>query len=1116
MQPSLDFNIQEKNCLTCSRFIKCRDIDKSYTYVCEKFKRISMKDLTRASNYLVDPDKGSSRFDFEALDDKEEKEAIFDLNAMLDKVFSEVSPMPKDLKIDDSDLPVMPNFYSFCFDRRYGFTGMRPFARQLWIYSKLFGEICPKCTKPKYYNSYENIPVDLRPSKFSSKVQLMEHGVCPKCKSRKSKLHKKGLLNIYTELAQCCGQRCIVGESLVLTQDGLVRIDSYAKRMEFGFNDFALNVHNAKSGFETTSDFYVSKPEHTIKIVTEHGYELEGTSDHPVYLIDKFEKLKDVVENDYVKIKYNTQVYGNKITIVGTVWLGENRAYALGLDINTKPENERVPDSILQGSKFIQSAFLRGYFEGAGCVKESSVTCTSQSKSLIYEINAMLLNMGIVSVVSESLSRDTAQSTEYEYSLSIFGSDFLTVFDSEVGFASDRKKSELKELIRRSSEHQLDAPYCTDRLPDIIKHKFIDFVGSLGYLIFPTQDQKRETREETLCESHDLEDVYERLSEPNVALTVTKAKIFFDRIDEYENLLSEEDKCKYTYLKDIILEPNCFYSKVVKVSISEKPKITYDFTLPETHQFWSNGFVSHNSGKSIGVSFGAAYITHRTLKLQNPAKLYTGLSNQSISGSVVSLSLKNVMKLLWGPIVDALEDSLWFQEYHAMLDYYSNKFGEELYRHKDTFLHYKHRKMILNPEVPNKRTLRGSTRFFYAIDELGWFDAHDTDKITISGEETWKSLDRSCLTARNASRTYLLEGYDNVPTAYALNVSSPSDQNDMITRLVNTNRHSDTVLAIQSPTWEMNPKVPRDDPEIVKAYAVDPISAERDYGAVAPMNAAPFFENYPAIQKAFDKKRRNKVLYSYEHKKSKNESKEKVYRYAKITKIRGNAGTYSSVMAIDAGYSNNGFSLSVGHREDKDTIFDVIVDIMPERGKNVLNHALIFEEIVKPIIKEFNVKIFSVDRWNSLLLIHQLEEEFPQLKVCEQYSVKYDDFVLFKSYLEGGKIRLPKLEIPFEDAINVRGAYPHIFDYKPSAHLAHQLVTVQDKKRSVDKAKDRTDDILRSMVLACKYLLDPKLSTTVLKEKKVGRGGIVALSGSSATSGNSAKTSSGGGLIAKC
>lgn len=725
---TLDFNIKEKNCLTCSRFIKCRDVDKSYTYVCEKFKKISSKDLTRTSSYLIDPDKGSDRFNFEGLDDKEEKEAIFDLNDMLDKVFSEVSPMPKDLKIDDSDLPVMPNFYSFCFDRRYGFTGMRPFARQLWIYSKLFGEICPRCTKEKYFNTYENIPVDLRPSKFTSKVQLLDNGVCPKCKGRKSKLHKKGLLNIYTELAQCCGQR---------------------------------------------------------------------------------------------------------------------------------------------------------------------------------------------------------------------------------------------------------------------------------------------------------------------------------------------------------------------------------------------------SGKSIGVSFGAAYITHRTLKLQNPAKLYTGLTNQSISGSVVSLSLKNVMKLLWGPIVDALEDSLWFQEYHAMLDYYSNKFGEELYRHKDTFLHYKHRKMILNPEVPNKRTLRGSTRFFYAIDELGWFDAHDTDKVTISGEETWKSLDRSCLTARNASRTYLMEGYDNIPTAYALNVSSPSDQNDMITRLVNTHKHSQTVLAIHSPTWEMNPKVPKSDPEIIKAYTTDPIAAERDYGAVAPMNAAPFFENYHAIEEAFDKKRRNKVEYSYEHKKSEKESKEKIYRYAKITKIRGNIGTYSGVMAIDAGYSNNGFTLSIGHREDKDIIFDAVVDILPEKGRNVLNHALIFNEVVKPLIKDFNVKVFSADRWNSLLLLHQLEDEFPQLKVCEQYSVKYDDFVLFKSYLEGGKIKLPKLEIPFDEAVNVRGTYPHIFDYKPCAHLAHQLVTVQDKKRTVDKAKDRTDDILRSMVLAGRYLLDPKYVSTVLKEKRVGKGGIIVSAGSSMT-GNSAKTSTGKGLIAKC
>ena len=53
-------------------------------------------------------------------------------------------------------------------------------------------------------------------------------------------------------------------------------------------------------------------------------------------------------------------------------------------------------------------------------------------------------------------------------------------------------------------------------------------------------------------------------------------------------------------------------------------------------------------------------------------------------------------------------------EYHALLDHYGTRYGEEIYKFMDSFVHYRHRKLLVHPSGPNKRTLRGRTRLLTA------------------------------------------------------------------------------------------------------------------------------------------------------------------------------------------------------------------------------------------------------------------------------------------------------------------------------------------------------------------------------------------------------------------
>lgn len=112
--------------------------------------------------------------------------------------------VPSDLRIPEKDFKEAPNFAEFCLND--SFLGVKPFAVQLEIATKLFAEWCPHCTDVDYFCN-GGLQVNDSVKKFRSKVALLEHGVCPHCGARKSELISEGELNFYEELACSVGQR---------------------------------------------------------------------------------------------------------------------------------------------------------------------------------------------------------------------------------------------------------------------------------------------------------------------------------------------------------------------------------------------------------------------------------------------------------------------------------------------------------------------------------------------------------------------------------------------------------------------------------------------------------------------------------------------------------------------------------------------------------------------------------------------------------------------------------------------------------------------------------------------------------------------------------------------
>lgn len=503
------------------------------------------------------------------------------------------------------------------------------------------------------------------------------------------------------------------------------------------------------------------------------------------------------------------------------------------------------------------------------------------------------------------------------------------------------------------------------------------------------------------------------------------------------------------------------------------------------------GCLGQRSGKSITAGMLAAYHDHKLLKLQKPVEVYGLLKNSEVMSTFVGLTFEKCVENLWVPYHNMIRTSPWFQEYHSLLNFYSEKYGEELYKFKDTFIRYSHRNYFIHASGPSKKTLRGATRLRFVLDELGWFDNDEGSdrKERQSANEVYTALDRSLKTLKTAAKQVITEeGYYEVPNAYAVSISSPSDHRDKIMSLVKVHKNSNDVLTLHLPTWKFNPNMPKS--EFSKEYRDNPVTAERDFGANPPLNDSPFIGNGEVIEELCGPTP-NRVEYTYIHKLRKGGEQMRAAKLLKTIPFQG--AMPKTVMALDAGYSNNSFAITVGHLHQTmkgilPTI-DVMIEVAPTYRKNVLNYNQLYERILKPLVEVFNVGLVVSDRWQNKKIVHDLEARFSTLEY-EEYMLRYDDLITVRNHLQDERklVRLPRMEMTAKQVERMDMAnYPDCFYQKPVSHFWYQCITVKDKGNQVIKGLNLTDDIFRSTSLCLAFLLDEDYQRMLLAQSGQGR-----------------------------
>jgi|GEM_PF-3843782 len=136
-------------------------------------------------------------------DDEED----FDIAAAMQSAKDPLTGLMRDLKIDDRDLPLAKNYFDFCQNILRLDDPVMPWARQMWTALVLFGEVCPRCSNKKFLKDIMNVPKGMPTEKMVSELQLLEYGICPRCKATKLEFAKSGEMKIYNELVLVWGQR---------------------------------------------------------------------------------------------------------------------------------------------------------------------------------------------------------------------------------------------------------------------------------------------------------------------------------------------------------------------------------------------------------------------------------------------------------------------------------------------------------------------------------------------------------------------------------------------------------------------------------------------------------------------------------------------------------------------------------------------------------------------------------------------------------------------------------------------------------------------------------------------------------------------------------------------
>ncbi len=437
--------------------------------------------------------------------------------------------------------------------------------------------------------------------------------------------------------------KCVVGETLILTTKGAIEIkevpkyfyvDIFENKVEGAYLP-TIELKTLENVIDKAIYFYALPETQTIKITTRQGFELEGTPEHPILVLNEngfleFKELQSLKIGDLAAIKFNTQIFGNFSQLT------EEEAYIMGVligDGNLSTSNRlEITTADRELANVFVNYFKNNYPEYK--IYERLQYSKNFNKSIVYGIASwpakkkffeygMSCFLSYDKYIPESIMMGNKKIVT-SFLQGLFDSDgYVEAYRGAVGILSVSKKliNQLAFLLlnlgivpsirikqKRKDEYSRDvyelkisgayllkfAQEINFKLPRKKKllenylytrwkdNANVDIIYNIGDL---AEKAWNEIKQKGKSNSW-MANVVDKVRNKNRISRNTLMKLIQD--------LEERGASSYEfyYLKSL-LDSELFFTPIVKKEFS-KAKV-YDFTMQNTHSFISNGFISHNT-----------------------------------------------------------------------------------------------------------------------------------------------------------------------------------------------------------------------------------------------------------------------------------------------------------------------------------------------------------------------------------------------------------------------------------------------------------------------------------------------------------------------------------------
>lgn len=184
------------------------------------------------------------------------------------------------------------------------------------------------------------------------------------------------------------GGKCIEENSLVFCEDGLVAIKNFGSPLPKKFVKLQKKVKDV-DGVSETSYLYNNGVSPTVRLTTSQGFSIEGTTNHPVVILNgegnlQFKELAAITKGDILCIQRNQQCWGSATDLSGFTFAKHKNA---GQFIDYK-----VPTRLTKSL-----ARLLGYLVAEGYTVDRNIRFTNADPEVVVDFQKCSLeSFGVV------------------------------------------------------------------------------------------------------------------------------------------------------------------------------------------------------------------------------------------------------------------------------------------------------------------------------------------------------------------------------------------------------------------------------------------------------------------------------------------------------------------------------------------------------------------------------------------------------------------------------------------------------------------------------------------------------------------------------------------------